>query len=66
MRTNMKTVLFAALACALFVTACQKEESANLQENNTQVVEPAAKVPDSVTLLVGEASTAPLAYSLNW
>ena len=43
MRTNMKTVLFAALACALFVTACQKEESANLHENNTQVVEPAAK-----------------------
>jgi hypothetical protein len=42
MRT-MKTVLFAALSCALFVTACQKEESANLHENNTQVVEPAAK-----------------------
>jgi C1A family cysteine protease len=39
----MKTVLLTALTCALFVTACQKEESANLQENNTQVVEPAAK-----------------------
>jgi hypothetical protein len=43
MRTNMKTVLFAALTGALFVTACQKENSATLHENNTQVVEPAAK-----------------------
>jgi C1A family cysteine protease len=32
----MKTVLFAVLVCALFQTACQKENSANLNDQNGQ------------------------------
>ena len=40
MRTlNLKSVLFVALACALFVTACRKEDSANLNQNNAPKVE---------------------------
>lgn len=52
MRTNMKTVLFSALTCALFVTACQKEDSANLNEKNVQKFETytGAILPDKAAL----------------
>jgi len=51
MRTlNMKTVLFTALVCALFATACQKEQSANLINQTPQTDIKGAVFADAAAL----------------